>query len=100
MAHLWSKVTQVSVMRYAQPLACIVAVVLLSITTALHFTHKGSLLEFIFGLITIIPVSAIVRLVTKDIAWKLQHQDYELLAGIFNGLFGYPPETLCTPSTF
>jgi hypothetical protein len=85
-------------MRYAQTLACIVSVVLLSTTAALHFTQKGSLIEFIFGLITIIPVSALVRFVTKDITLKLQHQDHELLAGVFNGLFGYLPNALCTPN--
>jgi uncharacterized membrane protein len=94
------KIRKVSVGRYAQTLSGIFSVVLLSVTTALHFTHKGSLLEFVFGLITIIPVSAIVRLATKDITLTLQNKDYELLAGVFNGLFGYPPKTLGTPLRF
>ncbi|KAF2022907.1 hypothetical protein EK21DRAFT_15760, partial [Setomelanomma holmii] len=43
---------------------------------------------FVVSLTAIIPISAIVRLATKDITLKLQTRDHEFLAGLFNGLFG------------
>jgi hypothetical protein len=64
--------------------------VLFSASTAFYLIQRGSLLEFVLSLLTIIPLSTLARSATQDIVLKLEAREHELLAGIVNGIFGYP----------
>jgi branched-subunit amino acid transport protein len=70
-------------------LVLVLAVVLFSASTVLHFTHKESLSQFFVSLLALIPVSVMVQFAVKDIALSLQQRDYELLSEVFLGILGY-----------
>jgi Ca2+:H+ antiporter len=44
--------------------------------------------EFFVATATIVPVSSLSRYATEDLVIRLQRNDYELLAGILNGVLG------------
>jgi hypothetical protein len=75
--------------RFSRLIVLGLSVLFLSLSTALHFARRGTLAEFLIAIITIVPISSAIRATTKEIVSKLQNNDYELLAGIFNGVFGY-----------
>jgi hypothetical protein len=80
--------------KWSLPLILGLSSVLFSITTVLHFLHHGSLLEFLIGMITLVPISAIIRSATRDLALRLQVNDYEFLGGLVNGILGYATQCL------
>jgi hypothetical protein len=75
--------------QFSLPAVLGLSAVLFSLSTALHFVQRGSLSEFLLGIITIIPVSAIFRFATKDIVLRLQSEDYEFIGGVVSGILGY-----------
>jgi hypothetical protein len=75
--------------QYSRLLALGFSIVLLSTSTLLHFSRRGSLAEFILAILTIVPISTAIRSTTKDMVFRLQNLKYEFLAGLLNGLFGY-----------
>jgi Ca2+/H+ antiporter len=64
------------------------SILFFSLSTALHFTQRASLAEFFVATITIVPISSLSRYATQDLVIKPQRNNYELLAGVFNGVFG------------
>jgi Ca2+:H+ antiporter len=74
--------------KFSLPIGIELSILFFSLSTALHFTQRGSLAEFFVATITIVPVSSLSRYATQDLVIKLQRNDYELLAGVLNGVFG------------
>lgn len=75
--------------KFSLPLVLGSSALLFSLSTVLHFTQQGSLVEFLAGIMTIVPASSIIRFATKDIILKLESKEYEFLAGLLNGILGY-----------
>jgi Ca2+:H+ antiporter len=70
------------------------SILFFSLSTVLHFVQRASLAEFLVAIITIVPISSLNRYATQDLVIRLQQNDYELLSGLLNGLFGNVTE-LC-----
>jgi len=82
--------------QFSRPLLFGLSVLLFTLSIALHFVQRGSLAEFIVSIIAIVPISAVIRFATKDIIFKLISKEYEFLAGLLNGIFGYSTLHLAT----
>lgn len=74
--------------KFSLPIGIGLSVLFFSLSTALHFVQRASLAEFLVAVITIVPVSSLNRYATQDLVIRLQRNDYELLAGLLNGLLG------------
>jgi calcium/proton exchanger cax len=77
-----------SLAKFSLPIGIGPSVLLFSLSTALHFTQRASLAKFFVTTITIVPVSSLSRYATQDLVIKLQRNNYELLAGVLNRVFG------------
>lgn len=74
--------------KFSLPIGIGLSILFFSLSTVLHFTQRASLAEFFVATITLVPVSSLSRYATQDLVIKLQRNDYELLAGVLNGVFG------------
>ena len=74
--------------KFSLPIGIGLSILFFSLSTALHFVQRDSLAEFFLAIITFVPISSLSRYTTEDLVIRLQRNDYELLAGILNGLFG------------
>jgi Ca2+/H+ antiporter len=77
-------------------LALGLSILLLTFSTVLHYLRKGSLVEFIIALLTIVPISTAVRSATRDIISELQNREHEFLGGLLNSILGYLGYTTMT----
>jgi hypothetical protein len=74
--------------KFSLPIGIGLSILFFSLSTALHFTQRASLAEFFVATITLVPVSSLSQYATQDLVIKLQRNDYELLAGVLNRVFG------------
>jgi hypothetical protein len=74
--------------KFLLPIGIGLSILFFSLSTALHFTQRASLAEFFVATITLVLVSSLSRYATQDLVIKLQRNDYELLAGVLNRVFG------------
>lgn len=69
-------------------IAVVVLVLSFAASVALHFISPASIGQFAVAILAILSGSCITRAATRGIVLTLQSGDNELLAGIFNGIFG------------
>jgi len=74
--------------KFSLPLVSGLSALLFALSTVLHFTQQGSLVEFLIGIITIVPIASIIRFASRDIVIKLEEKEHEFLSGLLNGVLG------------